>query len=166
MNKTAGLDRLSTTNSPSVSALELARVSWPHQNWMSPGLRPVLLPLRSSDALRFAHHTTVCLHVSPNQRIAAYGNTLWVSASPDGYCVALSFNWARLEADQLAALDPLCISSNAYPIDEDGCPLPDDRRFFHLCSLVERLPWQSVVAEHIPCRLAVRKPSHESSAGR
>ena len=135
---------------PPLAASEVARLGWPHQSWMSPGLQPAYIHADTALALTFAHHNTHCVPLEPGIPMRAYGNTIWVASSDEGQCVAISFDWAAIERGVLAIADPFRICSNIWPADEDGAPFSESGRFRILNTLVWQLKWQSVVMEHLP----------------
>lgn len=117
---------------------------------MSPGLQPANISVEACMGLTFVHHDTHCVPVGAGVPVKAYGNTIWVAASEEGKCIAISFDWAAIERGVLVIADPFRISSNLWPVDELGSPLAESARFRTLNTLVWQMQWHSVVMEHIP----------------
>lgn len=128
---------------------EMARLGWPHQSWVSPGLRPAQLNGDEIAKLSFVHHMTRSVSTSSTMPAKAYGNTLWVACTADSQCVALTFDWALLDGGIIVLADPCRVASNLWPVDESGAPLPESGRFITLNTIVWALRWQHVVLEVI-----------------
>ena len=137
----------------SMSPEELARVTWPQQPWVSPGLLPAQLSMDEIDRLLFFHLTTCCVPVEPGLAHKAFGTTVWVAATEDKRAVMLSFDWAAIDPGVLVVADVLRVTSNLWPLDEAGAPLEDRGRALALMRLVWQTQWQETVMEHLPTQV-------------
>lgn len=129
---------------------EMQRLGYSRQTWMTPALRPIVIPKAKVFELKFVHHVTTCFPADGERSRTAHGSTIWIAATADSKCAAVAWEWAEISPGMLCVADILGVTSNIYPLDEEGAVLDDSGRLLILVSAVHTIDWRGVVLEHIP----------------
>jgi hypothetical protein len=146
-----------------LSTAEMRGLGYSRQPWMAPALSPCIMSAKDFAALVFVHHLTHLYGDGGATDTAVFGNSTWVAASPEGRCVALSFDFQSLSPGVFVISNMLGICTNVLFLPDVKLGA-ESVRLTSCARAVHTLQWQSVVAEHVLAEAGTAEAENDLSA--